>query len=96
MLSLTYEYKAIPTTEQVQMIQHTLDMCRKVWNFGLRERKDWINSRKCQINACSITSEYIILKLPQLGWLEYVNKSRNFRSKKDGGMGRILFPYPPR
>jgi putative transposase len=59
-LSLTYEYKAIPTTEQVQMIQHTLDMCRKVWNFGLRERKDWINSRKCQINACSITSEYII------------------------------------
>ncbi|HAG79619.1 MAG TPA: transposase, partial [Cyanobacteria bacterium UBA12227] len=60
MLTLTYEYKAIPTPEQVQMIEHTLTVCRQVWNFALRERKDWINSRKCQVNACSITSEYII------------------------------------
>jgi len=29
--------------------------------FGtLRERKDWLNSRKCPVNACSIVSEYII------------------------------------
>jgi putative transposase len=60
MLSLTYEYKAIPTREQVQLIEHTLTVCRKVWNFALRERKDWYASRKCQVNACSITSEYII------------------------------------
>ncbi len=60
MLNLTYEYKAKPTKEQVQLIEHTLDVCRKVWNFALRERKDWLNSRKCPINACSITSEYII------------------------------------
>jgi putative transposase len=59
-LSLTFEYKAIPTPEQVQMIEHTLTVCRKVWNFALRERKDWLNSRKCQINACSISGEYII------------------------------------
>ena len=59
-MSLTYEFKAIPTTEQVQLIEHTLTVCRKVWNFALRERKDWLNSRKCQINACSIESEYII------------------------------------
>jgi putative transposase len=25
-----------------------------------RERKDWLNSRKCPVNACSIASEYII------------------------------------
>jgi putative transposase len=25
-----------------------------------RERKDWPNSRKCPVNACSIASEYII------------------------------------
>ncbi len=31
-----------------------------MWNFALRERKDWANSRKCDINACSIISEYII------------------------------------
>jgi putative transposase len=59
-LKLTFEYKANPTSDQVQMIEHTLTVCRKVWNFALRERKDWINSRKCQINACSISREYII------------------------------------
>jgi putative transposase len=59
-LSLTYEYKAIPTPEQVQIIEYTLNVCRKVWNFALRERKDWINSRKCQIDACSIISEHIV------------------------------------
>jgi putative transposase len=60
MLTLTYEYKASPTNEQIQLIEHTLNVCRKVWNFALRERKDWLNSRKCHVNACSITSEYII------------------------------------
>ena len=60
MLTLTYEYKLAPTHEQVQKIEHTINVCRKVWNFALRERKDWLNSRKCPVNACSITSEYII------------------------------------
>jgi putative transposase len=60
MLTLTYEYKAMPTEEQVRLIEHTLDVCRKVWNFALRERKDWYDSRRCPVNACSITSEYII------------------------------------
>nr|WP_277876429.1 helix-turn-helix domain-containing protein [Trichocoleus sp. FACHB-40] len=41
---MTFEYKAIPTPEQVEMIEHTLTVCRKVWNFALRERKDWLNS----------------------------------------------------
>ena len=59
MLSLTYEYKAMPTDEQIQQIEHTLTVCRKVWNFALRERKDWLNSRKCSVNACSIVYEYI-------------------------------------
>ena len=60
MLTLTYEYKANPTPEQIQLIEHTLNICRKVWNFALCERKDWINSRKSPVNACSIASEYII------------------------------------
>ena len=60
MLTLTYEYKAMPTSEQIQLIDRTLDVCRKVWNFALRERKDWTGSRKCPVNACSITSEYIV------------------------------------
>lgn len=35
-------------------------MCRKVWNYALKERKDWIASRKCPVNVCSLRSEYII------------------------------------
>jgi putative transposase len=59
-LALTYEYKATPTGEEVHLIERTLTVCRKVWNFALRERKEWLNSRKCSINACSVASEYII------------------------------------
>lgn len=60
MLTLTYEYKSLPTGEQFQLIEHTLDLCRKVWNFARRDRSYWLNSRKCSVNACSVTSEYII------------------------------------
>jgi putative transposase len=60
MLNLSYEYKLKPTDAQVLEIERTLVICRKVWNYALRDRKDWINSRKCPINACSIVSEYII------------------------------------
>jgi len=60
MLNLSYEYKLKPTAEQAQEIERVLTVCRKVWNYALRERKDWINSRKCAVNACSISKEYII------------------------------------
>lgn len=60
MITLTYEFKLIPTTEQAQIFDDWLKICGSVWNFALRERKDWVNSRKCDINACSIKQEYII------------------------------------
>ena len=60
MLTITYEYKLKPTPEQILTIEHTLDVCRAVWNFALCERKDWCHSRKSVVNACSIKSEYII------------------------------------
>ncbi|MFW6296051.1 MAG: RNA-guided endonuclease InsQ/TnpB family protein, partial [Halothece sp.] len=60
MLTLTYEFKLQPNQKQVELIEQTLDVCRAVWNFALRERKDWLNSRKSPINACSIRQEYII------------------------------------
>lgn len=60
MLNLSYEFKLKPTDAQALEIERTLVICRKVWNFALRERKDWINSRKSPVNACSIISEYII------------------------------------
>ncbi|MEM6453222.1 MAG: transposase, partial [Cyanobacteria bacterium P01_D01_bin.105] len=60
MLILTYEYKLKPTKQQAEEMQHILDVCRSVWNYALRERKDWSASRKCPINACSIRREYIM------------------------------------
>jgi putative transposase len=60
MLSLTYEYRIYPSADQEATMLNWLEHCRRVFNFGLRERKDWIRSRKCDINACSIHSEYII------------------------------------
>ncbi len=60
MLTLTYEYKLEPTAEQIAYIENTLDVCRSVWNFALRHRKDWCQARKSPVNACSIKSEYIM------------------------------------
>ncbi|MEN9224791.1 MAG: transposase [Thermostichus sp. DRC_bins_24] len=57
---MTWEFKLEPTEAQVSEIEHILEVCRKVWNFALRERKDWLDSRKCAINACSIRQEFIL------------------------------------
>lgn len=60
MINLTYEYKIQSTRQQQKTMLQWLEICRKVYNYALRERKDWINSRKCDINACSIKQEFII------------------------------------
>lgn len=60
MLNMTWEFKLEPTAEQVSGIEHSLEVCRNVWNFALRERKDWLNSRKSPVNACSIWQEFIL------------------------------------
>jgi putative transposase len=60
MLTRTYEFKLKPTSEQVSIFESWLIACRQVYNYALAERKAWVNSRKCEINACSIEHEYII------------------------------------
>jgi len=60
MFNLIYEFKLKPTSAQVVTFEEWLEQCRRVYNYALCERKDWANSRKCQINACSIRHEYII------------------------------------
>ncbi len=37
-----------------------MDTCRNAYNYGLRQIKDWCNSRKCLIDRCSIQHEYIM------------------------------------
>jgi putative transposase len=58
--TLTYEFKLKPTSAQVAIFEDWLEQCRRVYNYGLAERKDWFKSRSCSINACSLQSEYII------------------------------------
>jgi putative transposase len=60
MLNMTWEFKLEPTAEQVSEIDHILEVCHNVWNFALRERKDWLDSRKSPVNACSIRHEFIM------------------------------------
>jgi putative transposase len=60
MITMTYDYKLKPTKSQIKQFETYFEVCRKVYNYALRERKDWVNSRKSPINACSIHSEYII------------------------------------
>ena len=60
MISFTYEYKLKPTKKQIKDIEMYLDICRTVYNWNHRERKDWIQSRKSLIDRCSIVQEYII------------------------------------
>ncbi len=60
MLTLTYEYKLKPTNREKAIFDDWLEINRKVYNYALSERKAWFKSRSCQINACSLHSEYII------------------------------------
>lgn len=56
----TYTYKLKPSSRQIAIFEEWLEICRSVYNFALRERKDYINSRSCAINACNLRQEYII------------------------------------
>ncbi len=60
MINLTYEYRIYPNEQQAELMTQWLETCRKVYNYALAERRDWIKSRKCDINACSLRGEYII------------------------------------
>jgi putative transposase len=60
MINLTYEYRIYPDVQQTELMTQWMETCRKVYNYALGERRDWIKSRKCDINACSLRGEYII------------------------------------
>jgi putative transposase len=58
--NLTWEFKLKPTATQIAVVEDSLEQFRKVYKYAWKECKDWYNSRKCQINSCSKSSEYII------------------------------------
>ena len=75
MINLSYQYKLKLKKAQVKEVNRILDTCRAVYNYALRERKDWLNSRKSPVNACSIWQEYIIpVDVP---YPNYNNQAKN-------------------
>ena len=60
MLTLNYTYRIYPDGEQVSQLNGWLETCRKSYNYALRELKDYIASRKCAIDRCSLVCEYIM------------------------------------
>lgn len=60
MITYTYRFKIKPTKQQIRQFEQYLDICRSVYNFAHRERLDYLESRKCRIDRCSIKHEYII------------------------------------
>ncbi len=60
MITYAYRYKIKPTQQQIRQFEQYLSICRSVYNFAHAERKAWLKSRKCLVDRCSISSEYII------------------------------------
>jgi putative transposase len=60
MLTMNFTYRIYPDATQQQLMLDWLETCRKVYNYSLRELKDWIASRKCLVDRCSLRHEYII------------------------------------
>jgi putative transposase len=57
---LNYTYRIYPDSHQTDLLNEWLETCRLSYNYALRELKDWIASRKCPIDRCSLESEYIM------------------------------------
>ena len=60
MLTLNYRYRIYPDITQQNQLFGWLETCRVAYNYGLREIKDWLGSRKCVVDRCSLVHEYII------------------------------------
>jgi putative transposase len=74
MLTLNYRYRIYPDSVQQATLSEWIETCRRSYNYGLREIKDWCNSRKCQVDRCSIESEYILAAdLPFPGEVRQLN-----------------------
>ncbi|MBE9221187.1 transposase [Cyanobacterium stanieri LEGE 03274] len=60
MINLNFEYRIYPELLQEQTLLEWLFVCKKVYNYCLGERKDWMKSRKSWVDRCSLNREYII------------------------------------
>ncbi len=57
---MNYTYRIYPNTQQEEKLVEWLETCRVSYNYALRELKDWLASRKCALDRCSIEQEYVM------------------------------------
>ncbi|MDJ0594432.1 MAG: transposase [Pleurocapsa sp. MO_226.B13] len=57
---MNYQYAIYPSQEQQEKMLSWLETCRRLYNRCLRDLKDWINSRKCSVDSCSLEKEYVM------------------------------------
>ncbi len=57
---LNYRYRIYPDATQTKLLNEWLETCRISYNYALRELRDYLASRKCSIDRCSLESEYIM------------------------------------
>jgi putative transposase len=56
---LTYCYRIKPSPEQEVLMNHTLELLRRHWNYSLGQRLDCLRRTRSQVDRCSIVSEPI-------------------------------------
>ncbi len=59
-ITMNYTYAIYPYREQQEKMLSWLETCRRLYNRCLRDLKDWINSRKCSVDSCSLEKEYVM------------------------------------
>jgi putative transposase len=70
-LTMNYTYRIYPDAAQQESMLRWLETCRRLYNRCLRDLKDWVNSRKCERDRCSIDREYIMSPdIPFPGYME--------------------------
>jgi putative transposase len=70
-LTMNYSYRISPSAAQQELMLSWLETCRRLYNRCLGDLKDWMNSRKCLVDRCSINREYIMSPdIPFPGYME--------------------------
>ncbi|WP_013323447.1 RNA-guided endonuclease InsQ/TnpB family protein [Gloeothece verrucosa] len=77
-------YRIYPDVDQQAMMLEWLETCRRLYNRCLRDLKDWINSRKCSIDRCSLEKEYIMsASIPFPSYLEQKRQLTQWKKEDD-------------
>ena len=73
-ITMNYTYRIYPTKNQEELMLSWLETCRRLYNRCLQDLKDWINSRKCSVDSCSLEKEYIMS--PDIPFPNYLEQKR--------------------